>query len=494
MTRRISLVLALAALNACAPAPAPSAPPPASPPIDPTAPAQAAAFPTTPPELGPAPSLTLPTPERRTLPNGLEVLYVHHGNLPLVHATLVTPGGTTADPAESPGLASFVAAMLDEGAGGRDALELSGALDLLGAQLQANAGTDAAFVDLEVLRERLPEALRLMADVAARPDFPETELRRLREERITALTSARDEPRIIAGNAFSELVFGEDHPYGRLPSVEATRAMDRSALARFHQRYYRPEGSTLILVGDVDATELQDEVQRAFGTWSGEAAAPPAVPAPQPTAATRVYLIDKPGAAQSEIRVGHPGVSRTSPDYFPLVVLNTILGGSFTSRLNMNLRETHGFAYGASSGFSMRRGAGPFTAASAVFTAKTDSAVVEFFRELRRIRDEPVSADELERARNYVALGLPRRFETVGGVAAQLAELEVYGQGLDFYNSYIPRVMAVSAADLQRVAREYLHPDNAVVVVVGDASQVEAALRALPIGEVEVRKVEEFVR
>jgi predicted Zn-dependent peptidase len=499
MTTRIAIVAALAALTACAPAappaPAPAAPPPAAPPFDPTAPTAAATeFPRTPPEPGPAPTLSLPTPERRTLSNGLDVLYVRHGSLPLVHATLLTRGGSAGDPAAAPGLAGFVASMLDEGAGGRDALQLSAALDLLGAELSTAAGTDAAFVDLEVLRSRLPEALRLMADVAARPDFPETELRRLRDERITALTSAADEPRIIAGNAFTSLVFGGEHPYGRLPAVASTRTMDRAALASFHQRYYRPEGSTLILVGDVDAGVLHPEVERAFGGWSGEAAAALAIPRADAPSATRVFLIDKPGAAQSEIRIGHPGVARSSPDYFPLVVMNTILGGSFTSRLNTNLRETHGFAYGASSGFAMRLGEGPFTASSAVFSAKTDSAVAEFFHELRRIRDEPVPADELERARNYVALGLPRRFETAAGVAAQLAELEVYGQTMDFFNGYVPRVMGVTAGDVQRVAREYLHPDRSVVVVVGDVGTVEAGLRATGVGPVEIRQVGEFVR
>lgn len=481
------LALGLACAPAAPPAPAPSAPPPAAPPT-------AASFPTTPPEPGPAPTLSLPTPERRNLGNGLEVMYVRHGGLPLVHATLVVPGGTTADPAEIPGLASFVSEMLDEGAGGRDALELSAALELLGAQLQTGAGTDAAFVDLEVLRSRLPEALALMADVAARPDFPETDLRRLRDQRVTALASARDEPGIIAANAFTRLVFGAEHPYGQLPTTGATQRLDRDGLVEFHRRHYRPGGSTLVLVGDVDAASVHAHVERAFGGWQGTA--PDATPVPRAEApqATRIFLIDKPEAAQSEIRVGHPGVARSNPDYFPLVVLNTVLGGSFTSRLNTNLRETHGFAYGARSSFSMPVGEGPFLASSAVFTAKTDSAVVEFMNELRRIREEPVPPDELERAKSYVALGLPRRFETSGGVAGQLADLEIHGLSMDFYNEYVPRVMAVTAADVQRVARQYLHPDRAVVVVVGDLAQIEAGLRALSVGPVEVRRTEEFVR
>jgi predicted Zn-dependent peptidase len=444
--------------------------------------------------LGPAPTLTLPAPVRRTLANGLEVVYVRHGTLPLVHATLLTRGGTGADPANLPGLASFTADLLDEGAAGKSALELASALDLLGAQLSTGAGWDAASVDLQVLRERLPEALQLMADVAIHPDFPSTEVLRKREERLTDLARAGDEPRIIAGNAFASLVYGADHPYGRIAGVEATRKLDQTALARFHQSYYRPGGSTLLLVGDVDPEVLQPMVERAFGEWTGTAPAPATAAAPRDLAATRIFLVDKPGAAQSEIRVGHPGVARSTQDYFPLLVLNTLLGGSFTSRLNTNLRETHGFAYGASSGFSMRRGAGPFAAASAVFTAKTDSAVVEFFNELRRIQNEPVSADELARAESYLALGAPRRFETSEAVAAQLAELEIYDLPRDFYNGFVQQVMAVSAADVQRVAREYLHPDRSVVVVVGDVKTIGPGIRALNLGPVEVRQAGEFVK
>jgi zinc protease len=349
-------------------------------------------------------------------------------------------------------------------------------------------------VDLHVLRDQLPDALRIMADVVVRPDFPESELQRIREERLVELTRARDEPRAIAGNAFTALVYGAEHPYGRLPNLEATRGIDGAALDSFHGRFYRPDGSTLIVVGDVDPAELHPLVERAFGGWTGTAAKAASLPAARQIPATTLYLIDKPGAAQSEIRVGHPGVERAHPDFFPLLVLNTVLGGSFTSRLNMNLRETHGFAYGAGSSFSMRRAAGPFTASSAVFTAKTDSAVVEFFNELNRIRTEPVSADELQRAKNFVALGLPRRFETTAGVASQLADLEIYGLQLEFYNSYVQRIMAVTPEDIRRVANSYLRPDQAVVVVVGDLETIEPGLRALQLGPLEIRQTNEFVR
>lgn len=485
MRRLLMAALGAAAMTGCAaPAAAPAGAPTAA----------AAQFPTTPPALGPAPTLTLPAAVRRTLDNGLTVVYVRRAELPIVHATLVTRGGEADAPVRFPELPDFTAEMLDEGAGGKNALELSAAVEQLGATLNTAAGWDAVQVDMEVLRDRLPQALALMADVVIRPDFPAADLQRVREQRLTDLARAKDEARIIAGNAFASLVYGPESPYGRLPTVAATRAIDRAAMIDFHRTFYRPGSSTLILVGAVDPDALHPVVQRAFGGWQGgavPAAEPPTTP---DAAATTVYLVDKPGAAQSEIRIGHPGVARDDPDYFPLTVLNTLLGGSFTSRLNMNLREVHGYTYGARSSFDMRRGVGPFVASSAVTTAKTDSALVEFFRELERIREQPVPHDELQRAKQYVALGLPRRFETVGATADQLATLAVYGLPANFFDDYVQRIEAVTAADVQRVAREYVRPGRSVVVVVGDREAIEPGIRTLDIGPVEVKPAAEFVR
>jgi predicted Zn-dependent peptidase len=391
-------------------------------------------------------------------------------------------------------MADFVADLMDEGAGGRDALELAGAVEALGAALGVRSGWEALQVEMEVLRPRLGEALGLMADVVARPDFPPAEIERKREELLTDLARARDEARIIAGNAFSSLVFGARHPYGRLPNRDAAAAFTREEMISFHDAFVRPDGATLVLVGDVSAAVAQPIVERAFGGWPSGTLRPPAAPAAPATPATTIYLVDKPGAPQSEIRIGHPGVARDDPDYFPVLVLNTVLGGSFTSRLNSNLREEHGYSYGARSSFTMLRGAGPFQASAAVVSEKTDSSVVEFFRELERMRAEPVPQAELERAKNYLALGLPRRFETAGGVAGQLADLAVYDIGEAFYADYVDRVMAVTAADVQRVARERIGPDRSVVVVVGDRATVEEGLRGLDLGRVEIRPVEEFVR
>jgi predicted Zn-dependent peptidase len=463
------------------------------------APAAAGAqpFPTTPPRPSGAPRVDLPEPVRMRLPNGLTVMYVRQAELPVVSAVLVTRGaGSSDEPAETPGLASFTANMLDEGAGGRDALQLADALDLLGADLSTGSGSDAAQANLYVLRQNFPAALRIMADVVVRPDFPEREVNRLRDERLTALARAKDEATTIANNAFASLVYGAQHPYGRYPNTEATRGLDRARVSAFHASRYRPESSTLILVGDVDPAAMQPMVAEAFGTWRGQGTAGSLgePPAPPSIARTVVYLIDKPGAAQSEIRIGHPGVPRSSPDYFPLVVMNTMLGGTFTSRLNTNLRETHGWSYGARSSFQMLRGAGPFTAQAGVQTNATDSALVEFFREINRIRTEAVTPAELDKIKNFVALRLPDQLETTQDIAGQLATLETYGLNASFYDDYVQRVMAVTAEDLSRVANTYVRPDRAVVVVVGDRQVVEQAVRAANVGPVEIREVTEFVR
>ena len=492
MKRTILSVAAGAALAACsatppAPAPAPEAAPAAS----------AADFPTTPPQPTGAPRVNLPRPTRMRLANGMSVMYVRQAELPVVSAVLVTRGAGSADePAEAPGLASFTANMLDEGAAGRDALALADALDLLGASLSTGSGADAAQANLYVLRQNFPQALQLMADVVLRPDFPEREVSRLRDERLTALARARDEATTIANNAFASLVYSPQHPYGRYATTESTRALDRARVQAFHAGRYRPENATLILVGDVDPAQMQPVVEQAFGGWraQGSAAALSDPPRAPEIARTVVYLIDKPGAAQSEIRIGHPGVARDNPDYYALLVMNTLLGGTFTSRLNTNLRETHGWSYGARSSFQMLRGAGPFTAQAGVQTNATDSALVEFFRELERVRTEAVDPQELQKIKNFVALRLPDQLETTQEVAGQLAALEIYGLDASFFDDYVQRIMAVTADDLRRVANQYVRPDRAVVVVVGDRQVVEAAVRAANVGPVEIRDVTEFVR
>lgn len=445
---------------------------------------------TRPPALGPAPALRVPPVQTSTLPNGLQLAVVEMHKVPVVDITLILDAGAVADPADLPGLATFTANMLDEGAGRRTALEIAEETDFLGARLYTSASYDGAAIGLHVPKRQLGPALDLMADVVLRPVFADSEVTRQRDLRRTQILQQRDQPVAMAGLAFPAIVFGAQHPYGRpIGGTEASTALlSRDRVVQFYQTHYRPGNAKLLVVGDITMAEAQQLVSARFGAWE-RGTTPPAVPAATATApATRTfYLVDKPGAAQSVIRIGNVGVSRSTTDYFPLQVLNTILGGSFTSRLNQNLRETHGYTYGANSQFAMRRMAGPFQAGASVQSAKTDSSLIEFMRELRRIRDEAVPQAELDKAKAYIALSLPGDFETTQGAASQFSNLLTFGLPLDYYNSYTAHINAVTADDVQRVARQYLDLDHFAIVVVGDRSQIEAGIRALGEGPISIR-------
>lgn len=450
-----------------------------------------------PPKPGPTPTLQLPAIHTRALTNGLPVRIVEKHAVPVAQVNLVLRAGSGVDPTLKFGLASLVAAMLDEGAAGRDALQIADAVDFLGADLSTGSSFDASFVNLHVPVARLSAALSVMADVARRPDFGQADLDRLREERLTAIKQARDFPPAIGAAAFPLLVYGPAHRYGigTAGTEETLRSFGTDDLRAFHAAHYRPDNAALVVVGDVTPDAVLVELERAFGAWKpvGPRPAPPALaPAPKPGARV-VYLVDKPGAAQSVIRIGWAGVPRSTPDYFALQVLNTILGGSFTSRLNQNLREQHGYAYGAASGFDMRLGAGPFFAAASVQTDKTAESLTEFFKELDGIR-QPVPAAELEKARNYLALSYPGQFETTRGIASQIGEMIVYDLPADYFSTYIARVQAVSAADVARVAATYITPDRFAIVVVGDRQVVQEKIETLKLGTVKLLSVDDVVR
>lgn len=450
-----------------------------------------------PPAIGPAPAVHLPPIEKRALSNGLPVWIVGVHKVPTVHVQLAVRAGVAEDAAGKFGVASLTADMLDEGAGGRNALEIADAVDYLGAQLTTTGGVDASFVDLHVPVARLGDALPIMADVVTRPAFADGDLNRLRQERLTSLLQAQDDPEQLIEFAFPRLVYGVSHRYGTsaVGTAASLQALSAADLKAFHAARYRPDNALLIVAGDVTADTVLPLLERALGGWKAPATpvtAAPVAPAKQ-LAARHVYLIDKPGAAQSQIRIGWVGVPRSTPDYFALRVLNTILGGSFTSRLNQNLREQHGYAYGAGSSFDMRRGAGPFFASAGVQTDKTSEALKEFFTELGRIHD-PVGADELEKAKNYLALLLPRNFETTRGLAGSLAQLYVYDLPADFYETYGTRVRGVTAADVARAAGTYIQPDKLAVVVIGDRKTIEPGIKALNLGPLTVVEPAEILK
>lgn len=447
-----------------------------------------------PPKPGEARDFTPPPVEKRQLSNGLTVWFVELHKVPVAHVSLVVRSGSGADPAGKFGVASLTSEMLDEGAGARDALEIADAVEYLGASLSTSSSFDASQVDLHVPAARLADALAIMADLARSPTFPEKELQRIREERLTELLQAQDDPEELVRFAFPRLVFGPQHRYGTLSvgTAAALRGFSAGDLKQFHAAHYVPANAALVVAGDTTPAAALPMLEAAFGSWKG--AAPPAArvaDAPQVTA-RQVYLIDKPGAAQSQIRIGWVGVPRSTPDYFALRVLNTILGGAFTSRLNTNLREQHGYAYGAGSAFDMREAAGPFYAAAGVQTDKTSESLQEFFKELDGIR-QPVPAGELEKARNYLAFSFPQNFETTAAVAASLAQQLVYDLPDDYFATFTRRIRAVTAADLQRAAQQYIQPDRFAVVVVGDRKVIEPKIKALNLGSIRIVAIEEVM-
>ena len=448
------------------------------------------------PALAEAPAFTPPTVERHALSNGLPVLFVEKPGVPLAQVNLLVKTGT-ADDGEQDGLAAFAADMMDEGAGDYDALALADAIDFLGIGLTASAGLHSVQVRLHTPLSKLDEALALMADVALRPTFPEADLERVRTSRLTALAQRRDESRQIAGVALAHAVFGDGHPYGRTgEGTPATvGALTRDDLAAFHERAVRPGNAALVVVGALGWEDVADRLEAAFGAdaWpAGEAPARPALVEPAQVGPRAVVLVDKPGADQSVVRVARVGAARSTPDYYALDVLNTILGGSFTSRLNQNLRERNGYSYGARSSFDFRPVAGPFVAFADVQTAVTAPALTEFFNELAAI-GEAVPEAELAKARDYLALSFPSPFQTVRGTAAMVGDLWLSDLPADTYARYSAGVRAVTAADLARVAREYVDPDRVVVLVVGDRSVIEDSVRALDLGPVTVLSVDDVL-
>jgi zinc protease len=446
-----------------------------------------------PPQAGPPAPLRLPTIQKQKLSNGLPVWIVELHEVPVAQINLVVLSGTANDPPGKYGVANLAAAMLEEGAGSRSALEIADAVDYLGADLGAATTSDLSAVRLHVPVARLADALPIMADVALRPTFPKDELDRQRQQRLTSLLQGRDDPPTISSVAFSRILYGKGHRYGtpQMGTAETIKTLTSDDLRGFYTSAFRPENAVLLAVGDITADKAMPLLEKNFGAWkaSGAAAVEKLPPTDEPPT-RQVYLIDKPGAAQSQIRIGRIGVPRSTADYFPLQVLNTILGGSFTSRLNNNLREVHGYTYGAASTFDMRGSAGPFYATAGVQTDKTAEALKEFFIELNAIL-KPVPAEELARARNYVALRYPSAFETTGDISRRLEDALVYKLPDDYFAKYVQNIQAATAADVQRVAQKYIKPDHLAVVVVGDLKAIEPGIRAQNLGPIKVMTIDE---
>ncbi|HMF84991.1 MAG TPA: pitrilysin family protein [Nitrospiraceae bacterium] len=441
-----------------------------------------------PPELGPPPRVSLPPIITRVLPNGLKLMIVEQHELPLADFVLLVGSGSTADPAGKAGVANLTAAMLREGTTTRKSLDIADQAAFLGVSLAPTSSWESSSLSLHTPTAQLDSALALFADVALHPSFPANEFERLRKNRLTDLLQIRDQGPQIANIAFPAIIYGTAHPYGlaSIGTETSVKSLSTSDLQSYYETNFKPNNSTLIIVGDVNPDQIEQKITAHFGSWQRGTIPQLAYGEPPKSAATTIYLIDKPGAPQSSFRIGSIGVPRSTQDYFALTVMNTILGGSFTSRLNQNLRETRGYTYGAGSRFDMRRAAGPFMASAEIVAAKTDSALFEFMKELNGIR-QTVPPEELSRAKRYLQLQLPGNFETTQQIAAALVPVALYGLPLDYYNNYVQSIEGVTQADVARVAQQYINPAGLAIVIVGDRQSIEAGLKSANIGPVEIR-------
>jgi zinc protease len=445
---------------------------------------------TKPPELGPPPRVSLPPIITRELPNGLKLMIVEQHELPLADFALVIGSGGTADPGGKGGVANLTAQMLREGTTSRKSLDIADQSSFLGISLFPQASWESTTLSLHTPTAQLDSALALFADVALHPSFPANEFDRIKKNRLTELLQLRDQGPAIANTAFPAILYGAGHPYGvPLIGTEASvTSLSTADLQSYYQTNFKPNNATLIVVGDVNPAQIEQKINSLFGSWQRGNVAPLNYAEPPKASGTTIYLIDKPGAAQSSFRIGSVGVPRSTKDYFALTVMNTILGGSFSSRLMQNLREAKGYTYGAASRFDMRRAAGPFTAQAEIVSAKSDSALIEFMKELNNIR-QTVPASELSRAKRYLQLQLPENFETTRDIAAALVPVALYNLPLDYYNTYVQNVEAVTQADVNRVAQQYINPSSLAIVIVGDRKTIEQALKSTNIGPITIRDI-----
>ena len=443
-----------------------------------------------PPELGPPPPVSLPPIITRQLPNGLKLLIVEQHELPLADFVLLVGSGSTSDPTSKPGIANLTAAMLREGTTTRKSLEIADQIAFLGINLSPASSWESSTLSLHTPTAQEDSALALFADVVLHPSFPPSDFERIRKNRLTELLQLRDQGPAIANIAFPAIVYGNAHPYGApsLGTEASVKSLTPADLESYYRANFRPNNSTMIIVGDVNPSQIEQKINSLFGSWQRGDVPRLSYGEPPKSQTTTIYLIDKPGAAQSSFRIGSVGVPRSTRDYFALTVMNTILGGSFTSRLNQNLRETRGYTYGAGSRFDMRRAAGPFLATAEIVTAKSDSALLEFMKELNAIR-QSVPANELFRAKRYLQLQQPGNFETTQDIAFQLLPVALYGLPLDYYNNYVQNIEAVTQADVARVAQQYINPASLAVVIVGDRKTIEQGLKATNVGPIVIRDI-----
>jgi zinc protease len=440
------------------------------------------------PKPGPLSALHLPVPEQFKLSNGLTVLYSERPGLPLVAASLVLRSGSGANPAGHPGLASFTARMLQQGTMKLNALQIADRAADLGATLGSRASLDSSVISTHSLSRNFADALDLLADVALHPNFPQAEIERVRKERLAALVQEKDEPFSVASRVLAAALYGAQHPYGYpdIGTEESIKAVTQEDLLKFWQENYFSNDAALIVTGNIKLNDLKPLLEKEFGAWKPGKATSAAIGAPESTDA-RLILVDRPGAPQTTLVCYSLGAARSTPDYALLEVMNTDLGGLFSSRINMNLREAHGYTYGAGSVFVYHRSPGPFVVYSDVRTDVTAPATTEMLKELQRMRETQMTADEMTLSKDSITRSMPGRFERGTDAAGSFAELFLFDFPLDYYSKLPDSINSVTVEQAQAAAQKYIHPEKMVVLAVGDRSKIEEEMKKLNLGKMEIR-------
>jgi len=431
---------------------------------------------TKPPKPGPESKVKFPSYYEKTLPNGLKVIVIENHEQPIVYVSFVVKSGSTYD-GELPGLASVTAELLTKGTKTRSATQIAEEIDFVGGSLNATASWDATNVSVLVLKKYLGVGIDILQDVVLNPTFPEEEIERVRTQRLASIKQSKAEAGYLAGVRFSKELFA-GHPYANESggNEESIQKMKRDDFVKFYQTHFIPNNSFIIFAGDITPSEALPLVEKYFGGWKKGKNPHREFQTVKDVNQTRVVIVDKPGAVQSAIRIGHLGIERKNKDYVKVYTLNTLLGGYFNSRINMNLRETHGYTYGASSFFDARLYPGPFIISTDVRNEVTDSSIVEIIKELKRIIEEPVPEDELKMAKDYIVGSFPLQIETPAQVASRVMTIEIYGLPKDFYDRFREEVKKITAKDIQETARRYLRPDKLLIVVSGNSKQIKPVL------------------
>lgn len=439
------------------------------------------------PPPGRTPALRVPAWTKSTLSNGAELIVSEKHDLPLVSFSITFLGGVNQyEPGGRRGLAALTTAMMSEGTTTRDGEALSNALQLLGTSISTNIGGESGAMSFLATRAGFAPTLDILADMLVHSTFPAAALERLRAQRIVQLTQAKDQPGAIAANVFPRVLYGGEHPFGQFTTEDTVKAVTRDDVVALHQTYFQPGRALVTVVGDIDPAAAKATIEKALAGWPKGGEKPsfayPAAPAPR---ATTIYLVDKPGAAQSTFAFGITGPPRNTPDYYALQVMNTILGGMFQSRLNANIREEKGYSYGVSSSFAYGKGPGPFRTGGDIVTARTDAALVEFMKELRGIIGaRPITGEEIATAKDSLIQRLPGQFASIQSINGAITSLWLQNLPDTYYQQYKEAVAGISKEDVLRVARKYIDVDRLALVIVGDRAAIEAPLKATGIAPI----------